>query len=344
MSTNILILSCGTRNKIVAYFRQELAGKGKVIAADHSPLAPALYEADEAIIVPHIQDAHYLETLLTVCKEKNIQAIFSLIDPELNLLAKYKKDFLAIGTIPIVSDIEKVAMCFNKYSLYEFLTQAQIPTPKSYLDEHKFLQDMRKGQISFPVIVKPYDGSASMQIHKVHSSDEMEALMVHDDHLMIQEFMDGTEIGADVYVDMLSRKVVSIFTKEKIKMRAGETDKARSIKDEKLFDLIQFVVEKVGLTGMLDVDLFKVGDEYMVSEINPRFGGGYPHAFGCGVSFPKMILNNLEGKVNPPQIGAYEADVFMAKYNELKIIPAAELTKEMMVSLSIPDTAASSQI
>ncbi|MBM6614822.1 ATP-grasp domain-containing protein [Desemzia sp. RIT804] len=339
---NILILSCGTRNKIVTYFRQELADKGKVIAADHSPLAPALYEADEAVIVPHIKDTHYLETLLTLCKEKNIKAVFSLIDPELNLLAKYRNDFLAVGTIPIVSDIEKVELCFNKYSLYEFLTQAQIPTPKSYLEEQKFLHEMRKGKISFPVIIKPYDGSASMQIHKVHSSDEMESLMACDDHLMIQEFMDGTEIGADVYVDLLSKKVVSIFTKEKLKMRAGETDKSRSIKDGKLFELIQSVVEKIGLTGMLDIDLFKVGDEYMISEINPRFGGGYPHAYGCGVSFPQMVLNNLEGKANPPQIGEYEADVFMAKYNEIKIIPAAELTKEMMISLPTPDTAASS--
>lgn len=344
MSMNILILSCGTRNKIVTYFRQELAGKGKVIAADNSPLAPALYEADEAIIIPHIQDTHYLETLLTLCKEKEIKAVFSLIDPELNLLAKYRDEFLAVGTIPIISDVEKVVMCFNKYSLYEFLTQAQIPTPRSYLEEHKFLEDLRKGKVSFPVIIKPYDGSASVQIHKVHSSDEMEALLEHNDHLMIQEFMEGTEIGADVYVDLLSQKVVSIFTKEKIKMRAGETDKSLSIKEGKLFNLIQSVVEKIGLIGMLDIDLFKVGDDYVISEINPRFGGGYPHAYGCGVSFPRMVLNNLEGKVNPPQIGAYEADVYMAKYNDLKIIPAAELTQEMMISLPPHNTAASSRI
>lgn len=341
MNINILILSCGTRNKVVTYFKQEWAAKGKVVAADNSPLAPALYEADEAVIIPHIQDDHYLETLLTLCKEKNIKAIFSLIDPELNLLAKYKAEFLAIGTIPIISDIEKVEMCFNKYSLYEFFTKAHIPTPKSYLDEYSFFEDMDKGHISFPVIIKPYDGSASAQIHKVDSKEQVKSLMMSDDHLMIQEFMDGTEIGADVYVDLISKKVVSIFTKEKIKMRAGETDKSRSIKDEKLFRLIQSVVEQTGLVGMLDVDLFKVGDEYVVSEINPRFGGGYPHAFGCGVSFPRMLLNNLEGKVNPPQIGQYEADIYMAKYNDITIIPAAELTKEVIPSLPSSDVTTS---
>ena len=52
---NILILSAGTRNKVVQYFRKELEGKGRVYATDCSELAPAIYEADEAILVPRIQ-------------------------------------------------------------------------------------------------------------------------------------------------------------------------------------------------------------------------------------------------------------------------------------------------
>lgn len=44
---NVLILSCGTRNKIVQYFKKVFAGKGMVLAADCSSLAPALYEAND---------------------------------------------------------------------------------------------------------------------------------------------------------------------------------------------------------------------------------------------------------------------------------------------------------
>ena len=57
--------------------------------------------------------------------------------------------------------------------------------------------------------------------------------------MLIQEFMDGTEYGADVYIDMISGEVVSIFIKEKIKMRAGETDKSVSVKDDELFGMIK---------------------------------------------------------------------------------------------------------
>ena len=68
MEINLLILSAGTRNKVVQYFKKELAGRGKVYATDCSSLAPALYEADEAILVPRITEPGYLEKILSIWK------------------------------------------------------------------------------------------------------------------------------------------------------------------------------------------------------------------------------------------------------------------------------------
>ena len=136
---------------------------------------------------------------------------------------------------------------------------------------------------------------------------------------MIQEFLDGQEIGADVYIDMNSHRVVSIFTKKKILMRAGETDKAVSFQDEKLFALIKQFAEEAGYTGQIDIDLFQVDGEYFISEVNPRFGGGYPHAYECGCNHMELILNNLEGKTNDGRIGQYEEGIYMMKYNEVMV-------------------------
>ncbi len=317
---NILILSCGTRNKIVQYFKKELGNKGLVIAADCSELAPALYDADKHYIVPRIDAEEYLDVVLSICKENNIKAVLSLIDPELSLLAKYKQQFLNIGTTPIISDYEVVEMCFNKYAMYQFLIQHGFKAVRSYVDKEVFYKDVEAGVINYPVIVKPVKGSASININKALSQEEIELLFSRFDNLMIQELMDGVEYGADVYVDMVSNKPVAIFTKVKIKMRAGETDKSVSIKDEKLFSLIKSFVVKAGLKGIIDIDLFKVNGDYYISEVNPRFGGGYPHAYECGVNVPKMIINNLRGKVNDKVIGQYEENVYMMKYNELKLI------------------------
>ncbi|GEN54624.1 ATP-grasp domain-containing protein [Halobacillus faecis] len=322
---NILILSCGTRNKIVQYFKKELNGRGLVIATDCSYLAPALYEADEQYIVPKMNDEGYLDEILSICKNNNIKAVFSLIDPELSLLAKHKQSFIDIGTVPIVSELDVIEICFDKYKMFEFLVQNGLPTVNSYIDKEQFFSDVEAGVIDYPVFVKPIKGSSSNNINKVSTKEEVEFLFSRFDNLMIQEFMDGIEYGADVYIDMISSEPVAIFIKEKVKMRAGETDKSISFKDEELVELIKKFIKGTGLKGIIDVDIFKVNGEYYISEVNPRFGGGYPHAYESGVNVPELIINNIYENVNDNVIGHYEEGVSMMKFNEVKILDPKEI-------------------
>ena len=316
---NILILSAGTRDKVVQYFKREIGAGGKVVATDCSNLAPAVYEADAFYLVPRITAPGYMDRILDICKKEQIDGVFSLIDPELSMLAKERARFETIGVTPIVSKYDLVETCFNKYKMYELFNNMNIPTAKCYVSKEAFYEAKEKGEISYPIFVKPVCGSASLHINKVASDEELEGLFHMYEDLMIQEFMDGTEYGADVYIDMISGKVTTLFVKEKIKMRAGETDKSVSVKDEGLFKQIVEFVEAAGFKGMIDIDIFKIGDTYYFSEVNPRFGGGYPHAYECGVNMPKQVLNNLVGNVNPVTIGDYKEGVIMMKYNEVMI-------------------------
>lgn len=317
---NILILSAGTRNKIVQYFKRELDGKGNVVATDMSNLAPAIYEADKYYIVPRMKDDGYIDVIFDICKKEKIDGVLSLIDPELSLLAEYKAEFEAIGTTVIGSSYELCEMSLDKYQMFNWLKQQGFNCAKSYVDKNKFYKDVEAGVISYPVFVKPTCGSASIAISKVEDKETVELLFAHDDNLMIQEFLPGQEIGADVYIDIISGDIISIFTKEKIKMRAGETDKAVSFKNEELFSLIKEFVSKAGYRGQIDIDIFDIDGKYYISEVNPRFGGGYPHAYEAGANHMKYIVNNLDGNANAPEIGSYKSDVYMMKYNEIKII------------------------
>lgn len=317
---NILILSAGTRNKIVQYFKRELNGTGKVIATDCSNLAPAIYEADKYYITKRITEDGYLEDILDICKNEHIDTLFTLIDPEISLISKNVERFKEIGVNPIVSDYDKVEMCFDKYKMYNFLKDNNFKTAKSYIDKEQFYKDLEDKKITFPVFVKPVKGSASLNINKVNSKEELDVIWKQSDDLMIQEFMNGQEYGADVYIDMISKEPVLIFVKKKIKMRAGETDKSVSVKDDKLFELIKDFVKKAGFKGIIDIDIFEVNGEYYISEVNPRFGGGYPHAYESGVNAPKMIINNINGVENKEKIGNYDEGIYMMKYNEIKII------------------------
>lgn len=314
---NILILSAGTRNKIVQYFVKTLNGTGKVIATDMSNLAPAIYEADKYYIVPKMTAPEYLDVVLDICKKEEITGVLSLIDPELSLLAENREKFEAIGTTVIGSSYTLCEMSLDKFQMYSWLETHGYRCAKSYIDKEAFFADVGAGVITYPVFVKPARGSASISISKVYDRETVELLFAHEDGLMIQEFLDGQEIGADVYIDMLSHEVVSIFTKKKLKMRAGETDKAVSFKDKKLFALIEQFVKDAGYNGQIDIDIFDVNGEYYISEVNPRFGGGYPHAFESGADHMKLIINNLDGKVNECSVGEYNDGIYMMKYNEV---------------------------
>ena len=316
---NILILSAGTRNKIVQYFKKELGGKGKVVATDLIDIAPAVYEADAFYQVPRITESGYIDVILDICKKENINGVLSLIDPELSLLAENEDKFNDLGVMVIGSNYKICEMSLDKMQMYEWLTTHGYKTAKSYVELGKFKKDLEEGKVTFPVFVKPVKGSASIAVCKVNNIETLELLFKNDDNLMVQEFLNGQEIGADVYIDMLSDEVISIFTKKKIVMRAGETDKAVSFKDEKLFALIKKFVKDAGYRGQIDIDIFQIDGEYYISEVNPRFGGGYPHAYECGCNHMALIINNLKGKENPCIIGNYNDGIYMMKYNEVMI-------------------------
>lgn len=314
---NILILSAGTRNKLVQYFRNSLDGDGVIIATDMSELAPALYEADKYYVVPPMNAPNYLDTIYEICKENKVSGVLSLIDPELSLLAAHEDEFKALGTTVIGSSYELCEMSLDKFAMYQWLSSHGYKCAKSWMDKEAFFSAIDQGDASYPVFVKPAKGSASISISKVYDKETVDLLFAHDEGLMIQEYLDGQEIGADVYIDLISKKVVSIFTKKKIKMRAGETDKAVSFKNDKLFKLIEEFVLEVGYVGQIDIDIFDINGEFYISEVNPRFGGGYPHAYESGCNHMELIINNLYHTVNEPLIGDYDSNIYMLKYNEI---------------------------
>lgn len=314
---NILLLSVGTRNKIVQYFKKNVVGM--VVATDMQKTAPAIYEADKYYIVPRIDNPNYINVVLDICIREKINGVLSLIDPELSLLSQNIKQFEDIGVTVIGSSHELCELALDKMQMYRWLCAHNYKCAKSYVDINTFYRDVESGTIFYPVFVKPICGSASISINKVYDKDTLELLFSHNSGLMIQEYLKGQEIGADVYVDMISHDVVSIFTKKKLLMRAGETDKAVSFKDPKLFVLIERFARECGWNGQIDIDIFDINGEYYISEVNPRFGGGYPHAYECGCNHMKLILNNLNGIANEKHIGFYDEGVYMMKYNEVMV-------------------------
>ncbi|MBI2857832.1 MAG: ATP-grasp domain-containing protein [Chloroflexi bacterium] len=318
---NILLTSIGRRGLIVNYFRDALArnGGGKVYAADCDFTAPALHLADEYFIVPKITDREYLDALMGICQKKHVTALLSFIDPELKILAQSKGRFERIGTRPLVPDEDLVELCEDKYKTYQFLMKNNIPVLVTYESLEECITDLESSRLSFPLIMKPARGSASRDICKVDTIDELRFFSARfDEKYIIQRYLNTPEYGIDVLVDM-EGKVTSVFMKRKLSMRAGETDKAVSVRNRKLQDIGIRIGELLRGPGPLDIDLFEKDDEFVVTEINPRFGGGYPLAHACGLDFMDLIIRMLQGKKLTGNLGDYQENVYYSKYDHIVV-------------------------
>lgn len=329
---NILFCSVGRRCELLKDFRATLGSEVKIVVTDNSPVAPAMAFADKAYLVPLISDPSYISIILDVCKKEQIQAVTTLIDPEIMLLAEHREEFEKLGVIVLAPYTETAKLCFNKYDMYRFLTQKGIPTVKTYGSYAEFAASYEKDGITFPVFVKPRTGSGSVGARKIDNLQLLQQVTQQDESLIIQELMTGKDLDADVYVDTINHKAVAIFSKKKLSTTIGGANKTISFKDEKLFAFVQQIIDEMQFNGPLDMDFFYQDGNYYLSEINPRFGGAYLHAYGAGVDFIRLIRENVEGRENPVQIGQYEEDVVMMMYDSVVIKKKSEIDASIEAS------------
>jgi len=307
-------------------FRESMQGCGKIVAADLSPVAPALFFADKMHTVPEITAPDYFERIKTICRQDDVKAITTLIDPEIALLASHRDELQEMGILPLCPADWTARLCFDKYEMFMHLRQKGVRTVLTYNTLASFQEGLRAGEIAFPVFMKPITGSGSVGVARCDTMQEVEKKWYDGKFTyIIQELMTGGDCDADVYVDCISHKPVAIFSKKKIESRIGGASKTISYKDPKLFSFVEEVCSVLELNGPCDMDFFMKDGEYYLSEINPRFGGAYLHAYAAGVDFIKMILRNMDGMENDSVIGQYDEDIIMMMYDDVVIRRKSEL-------------------
>lgn len=344
---NVLLTGAGRRTGLVHFFRRALRGRGVVIACDSSPTAPALAEADRAMLVPPFDAPDYVEVLFALCRAQAVRLILSVNDLELIGLAEAAPRFRAAGTIPVVAVPEVIALCQDKWAAYRALCAVGIPTPDTYLSIDEARQAIARGTLRFPLVVKPRWGSTSIGVEIVHDERELalawewgraQALRTTPPRwrradpercLIVQEFLRGSEYGLDVINDLNGRHVATL-ARRKLAMRAGNTDRAVSVADPQLDALGRALGELLGHPGCLDVDAVAVGGSYRVLDLNPRLGGGYPFAHLAGADLPAALLAWAAGEEADPAWLRCRPGVIVAKHDGLSVldrdIPTAAFT------------------
>lgn len=321
---NILFTCAGRRTYLLKYFKENLSDGDKVIATDMQLSAPALQVADVKLQVPAVYAPDYIDRTLNICKEQQVDALISLNDLELPILAENKARFDAIGVKVIVSDPTVIDIAFDKYKTAQWVESLGLKSPKTFVRLDDAKRALETGELQFPLFMKPRWGSGSIGLESIADMEELDiyyhllmkkikktilaTASVGDEYIMIQEKLMGSEFGLDVMND-LNGNNVSVSVKQKLAMRAGETDKAITVDLPEVREIGHKIGESLKHIGNLDVDIMQnAKGDYCVLELNPRFGGGFPFSYEAGVNLPKAIIewvkgNNVDTTILQPQYG-----------------------------------------
>ena len=331
---NVLLTCAGRRNYLLKFFQEALGNQGKVFAGDATIEAPTLQEADEGFLLPRINHSEYFEKLLDICQQRQVRLLIPLNDLELPYLAKQRDRFLAIGTIPVVSSPEVIDICFDKFATFQFLQKLGISAPKTYLSLTEAREAIGRGDITFPLVVKPRWGSASIGIEYPDDDEELElayrfvkksimksflAEVSSSDPercILIQERLIGQEYGLDI-INNLDGSYITTFVKRKLTMRAGETDRAVTVENEELKQLGEKIGQKLGHIGNLDCDVIVGQKGLCVLELNPRFGGGYPFSQMAGANIPAALIAWANGEEPDPSWLRVQGNIASSKCDRL---------------------------
>ena len=310
---NILILSAGRRVELVNCFkaaRDRLEISGKVYAADMSDTAPALQFADEKIIIPRIGAPDYIDALLKICNDNDIALIVPTIDTELEILAENKKRIEASTRAKVlVSDCESVSVCCDKHKTAEFFGSHGFGYPRVIAES-----DLKNKNYTFPLFIKPENGSSSINAFKVKNEKELQFFSEYIERPIVQECVQGTEYTVDCFSDF-DGNIITVVPRIRLATRGGEILKGKIDRNQAIIEDVKKLIAAFGFIGQITVQCFLCDNgEIKYIEINPRFGGGAPMSISAGADSCENLYRLLRGE-KLEYSENYEDGVIIARFD-----------------------------
>jgi carbamoyl-phosphate synthase large subunit len=299
----ILLTGVGKRYDIVSAFAQHAT----VVAVDPNPLAPAQYAAHHRAAVPRIYDPGYVPALRELCERHGVRAVIPLTDLDIEVLARAR----VAGELPALVPHPEIARAmFDKYEAHLLLGRLGLPSPPTVLPGDPIE--------SFPVMVKPRQGSGARSIHRADDARAAAFFVDYvDEPTMIQKLMDGPEMSIDCLSDQDGR-CINAIPRTMIESRGGESIKGTVVSDADLVALGARVVEALGVCGPCTVQAFRDKDIGLgITDVNTRFGGAFPapmYAALPGRTYPELIVRMARGERVEPHLGQFRDGVTFTRY------------------------------
>lgn len=317
----------------------------RIIGMDMCDEPSVKFLVDKFYKVPAAIDENYIDIVLNICKNENVNVYFPNISSEVGAVATKKNDFENVGTIVSISNQESIDIANNKFKAYQFLKSKGIKIPQ-YFGVHS-LEDFIKGckllgYPQKPVCLKIVDGSGGRGVRIIDknrnryqmfvsekpnsfftSYDDMIEILKEADEfheMMLVEYMPGNEYTVDLLAD--KGKVLYMVGRENVVSLMSIAQESLVLKIDSAYSTSAAIVDSLKMDGNVGFDFMKDADgSPVLMDINPRVTATVSVIAAAGVNLPYLRIKQLLGEALPENIVVRYGTKLKRRYGEIYTDP-----------------------
>lgn len=315
----------------------------RLVCTDISLVSSGTDFADEFCQLPPAREPNYIQELLTLCRVKQIKALFPGSEPELLAISQHREQFMGAGIFLPINPDGVIRLCMDKVRLSKRLGELGFSIPQ--FRQVRTLQDI-EGFECYPIVLKPSVGSGgSSDVFIAQTADECNwyarYLLGLYPEFIAQEYV-GTpndEYTVGVLTDMdglfinsivLKRRISSALScRLKIPNRTGRAELGQSLVVSSgisqgeighypaIAGPCETIAQSIGARGSINIQCRYANGKIHLFEINPRFSGTTSLRALAGYNEPDVLIRKHLLGEEVAQRFAYRQGVVLRRLQEV---------------------------
>ena len=294
-----------------------------VVAADIAPMNAAMYRADEAVIIPRVEQVNALERIIELLLQHRIDVVMIGSEFDLEFFSLNRTEIESRASVSvIVAPPATVAIANDKWLTAEFLRESGLPYAEAYLPKDQKDAVHCAEKWGFPIVLKTRRGTSSRHVHIVRDSESLKKLFPGTPVPMLQRVIDipSSELRSEYTCSVFKAadgSMIGPFTARRT-VRGGTSWHIEVAPFEALYAPLLAIANTLDFVGSLNVQLMLTEEGAIPFELNARFSGTTAVRAHFGFNEPEMALRSFFYKeaVPAPKIRAgvamrYHEEVFV---------------------------------